>query len=97
MKAVGRGLARAGSHVATNGFFPVAASAAVRPSEDVTSPAGEEVSSLQNIIVGRYGREDGADYAGWIEPEDRSWIVFVKEDHTVEVFLDRDPVTGAVL
>lgn len=63
---------------------------------------------MQNIIVGRYADtyvdpkpvsvDNGVgEYAGWIEPEDRSWIVFVRADHSVEVFLDRDPVTGAVL
>ena len=37
------------------------------------------------------------DYLGWVEPEDRSWIVFVRDDHAPEVYLDRDPATGAVL
>lgn len=63
---------------------------------------------MQNITVGRYTertpepadeRFTGPDagYAGWIEPEDRSWILFVRDDHGVEIYLDRDPVTGAVL
>jgi hypothetical protein len=64
---------------------------------------------MQNIIVGRYtdGYAEGVEpvavdngvgeYAGWIEPEDRSWVLFVRADHSVEVYLDRDPVTGAVL
>ena len=62
----------------------------------------EEVrSKMPSIKVGRYDttREPtGHNWAGWIEPEDKSWIVFVGEDHTtLAVFLDRDPDTGAVL
>lgn len=55
----------------------------------------EEVSAMQNITVGRYDVE-GNGYAGWIEPDDRSWILFVTDDHSVEMYLDRDPETGAV-
>ena len=50
---------------------------------------------MPNIIVGRYEGETG--YQGWIEPEDRSWIIYVADDGSLEVFLQRDPETGAVL
>lgn len=50
---------------------------------------------MQNIIVGRYDVE-GNGYEGWIEPEDRSWILYVRDDHSVEVFLNRDTSTGAI-
>lgn len=54
---------------------------------------------MQNIKVGRYGDEGRTShgYAGWIEPEDNSWIMFVGVDGHVEMFLDRDPETGAVV
>lgn len=52
---------------------------------------------MTNIVVGRYEHPDSTDYLGWIEPEDRTWILFVRSDHTVEVYLDRDPQTGAIL
>ena len=52
---------------------------------------------MQNIIVGRYEYPEFTGWAGWIEPEDKSWIVFVKNDHSVEVYLERDPETGAVI
>ena len=61
---------------------------------------------MQNITVGRYESEPivdgkaypkGHDYAGWIEPNDLSWILFVKDDHSVQMYLNRDPETGAVL
>ena len=56
---------------------------------------------MQNIIVGRYQTDrepKGHNWAGWIEPDDRSWIMFVGEDPSnILVYLDRDPVTGAVL
>jgi hypothetical protein len=48
-----------------------------------------------NISVGRYSTEVG--YQGWLEPEDRSWIMFVQGDGTPQVFLNRDPLTGAVV
>lgn len=52
---------------------------------------------MGRLKVGRYQHPDTtAPYVGWIEPEDRSWIVFVKADHTVEAYLDRDPETGAL-
>jgi hypothetical protein len=61
---------------------------------------------MQNITVGRYSPNSGnvepdgslhREWAGWIEPEDRSWIMFVRVDGTPLVFLDRDPVTGGVI
>jgi hypothetical protein len=54
---------------------------------------------MDNIIVGRYDTArdvKGHDYAGWIEPASKEWIMFVKEDHSVEVFLEREP-SGAII
>lgn len=51
---------------------------------------------MQNIKVGRYESSDSG-YLGWIEPEDATWIAFVRDDHVPEVYLDREPETGAVL
>jgi hypothetical protein len=51
-----------------------------------------------NIRVGRY--DDPAirkDYQGWVEPEDMSWIMYVRADGTPQVFLERDPDTGAII
>ena len=37
-------------------------------------------------------------WAGWLEPEDKTWIAFIREEDGVPVFyLNRDPETGAVL
>ena len=59
---------------------------------------------MMNIKVGRYSKDSvegvpgvGADWQGWIEPEDRSWIMFVRANGEPLVFLNRDPATGAVL
>ena len=51
-----------------------------------------------NIRVGRYTepKKEGG-WAGWIEPEDLSWIMFVHVDGSVRVYLNRDPTTGAVI
>lgn len=52
---------------------------------------------MQNITVGRYKNPQNVGWAGWIEPEDKSWIAFVDlEGHPV-FFLCRDPNTGAVV
>lgn len=50
------------------------------------------------IIVGRYSHPSIAQFwQGWIEPEDLSWIAFIKADGTPVVYLNRDPVTGGVI
>jgi len=51
---------------------------------------------LGNITVGRYADPQSVGYAGWIEPEDKSWIAFVGNDGAARFFLDRDPATGEV-
>lgn len=61
---------------------------------------------MTNIIVGRYGpseghvAEDGSinrEWDGWIEPEDKTWIAFIRTDGSPVFFLNRDPETGAIL
>ena len=47
-----------------------------------------------NIKVGRYEHPNG--YQGWIEPDDRGWIMFIRDDGTPVVFLNRD-ASGAVI
>lgn len=51
---------------------------------------------MGNIQVHRYAPGDGGDWAGWIEDEERTWILFVHEDGSVMAFLNRDE-TGAVV
>ena len=50
---------------------------------------------MQNIIVKRYSGDTG--WQGWVEPEDGSWIIFVRDDGAVFMFDERDPDTGSVL
>lgn len=54
---------------------------------------------MDNIKIGRYSERSSAShgYAGWIEPSDLSWIVFVGVDGHAEFFGNRDRETGAVL
>jgi hypothetical protein len=54
------------------------------------------VRAVGNITVGRYTNPDCTGYAGWVEPDDRTWITYIGQDGTPVVFLDRDRVTGAV-
>ena len=50
-----------------------------------------------NIHVGRYQHPTTQKYyKGWIEPDDKSWIAFIRADGIPEFFLDRDP-SGAVI
>lgn len=50
---------------------------------------------MPNITVGRYNK-DMQDWQGWLEPEDKTWIMFIRADGSPIVYLDRDPETGAV-
>lgn len=52
---------------------------------------------MQNITVGRYQHPTTRQHwQGWIEPEDRSWIMFIRADGAPIVYLDRDP-DGAII
>lgn len=52
---------------------------------------------MQNISVTRYAHPRATGWAGYIEPEDKSWIAFIGLDGKPRFFLHRDPVTGAIL
>ena len=52
---------------------------------------------MGNITVTRYPVPAEVGWQGYIEPDDRSWIVFVDNDGHPVAFLNRDPDTGAVL
>lgn len=51
---------------------------------------------MENITIGRYAEGDDNEYTGWIEPEDRSWIVYTRKGGHAEFYDNRDPETGAV-
>ncbi len=51
---------------------------------------------MSNIHVGRYKYPKSVGYAGWIEPEDMSWIAFIDLKGIPTFYLDRNPKTGAV-
>jgi hypothetical protein len=50
-----------------------------------------------NITVGRYDHPGSTGYQGWIEPDDKTWIMYVGNDGQPVAFLNRDPEAGAVL
>jgi hypothetical protein len=53
---------------------------------------------MVNITVGRYTSQQTREFwQGWIEPDDKSWIMFVKADGSPVVFLERNPDSGAVI
>ncbi len=53
---------------------------------------------IPKIRVGRYEEKDQTEYAGFVEPHDQTWILFIRRDNGRPVlFKDRDPKTGAYL
>ncbi len=53
---------------------------------------------MGNIKVRRYSDPETQKFwQGWIEPEDASWIMFIDAEGKPTVYLNRDPVTGAVI
>lgn len=52
---------------------------------------------MQNIKVSRYSDPKSHGWAGWLEPEDRSWIAFIGLDGRPVFYLNRDPESGAIL
>lgn len=51
---------------------------------------------MTDIHVGRYSKPAEVGWQGWIEPADKSWVMFVDNDGGPVVFLNRDADTGAV-
>lgn len=52
---------------------------------------------MQQINVKRYADPKATGWAGWIEPEDKSWVAFIDLKGHPTFFLNRDPETGACL
>lgn len=53
---------------------------------------------MSRIKVGRYTHPSVTkDWLGWMEPEDKSWIIFIDSENNPKVFLNRDPETGAII
>ena len=51
---------------------------------------------MDNIKVNRYNNPEQVGYRGWIEPEDKSWIVFIPLSGKPSLFAARTK-TGAVI
>lgn len=53
---------------------------------------------MSNITIGRYDHESiTKEWAGWVEPADKAWIIFLDADgKPARYFADRDS-TGAVI
>lgn len=53
---------------------------------------------MSNLTIGRYDHESiTVDYAGWIEPNDRSWIIFLGADGKPAVYYDQRDAGGGVI
>lgn len=51
---------------------------------------------MNDITVKRYPSPTETGWAGYIEPKDKTWILFGALDGSCMLFPDRDPMTGAV-
>ena len=53
---------------------------------------------MVKIKINRYPQPDNVDgWAGWIEPEDRSWILYFADDGRTRFYPHRDPETGGII
>lgn len=52
---------------------------------------------MKNVKIKRYASPMAHGWAGWIEPDDRNWIVFVGVNGLPMIYMHRDPETGAIL
>lgn len=53
---------------------------------------------MSNIKIGRYDHPSiTVDYAGWIEPDDKSWIIFLGADGKPAVYYDQRDEHGGVV
>lgn len=61
--------------------------------------------AMPKIKIGRYETTGGtaaappvgAEWAGWIEPEDKSWILFIRKDGRPSFFSSRDKDGGVAM
>ena len=52
---------------------------------------------MSNIRIGRYSDPEAVGgWQGWIEPEDKSWIIFVDIEGHVFLFPERDENGGVI-
>ena len=53
---------------------------------------------MKNIKIGRYADPQAIGYTGWIEPEDRTWTLFIGLDGAAELYSTTvepaEPVAG---
>lgn len=53
---------------------------------------------MPSITIGRYDHESiTQNYAGWIEPADRSWIIYTDADGKPAVYYPTREASGAVV
>jgi len=52
---------------------------------------------MQNLSIQRWSSKDSPDYAGCVQPADRTWILYVRRDGGApELHTGRDPKTPAL-
>lgn len=57
----------------------------------------KSMSAMLPLKVGRYTEADRSEFVAWVEPPDRTWILFLRKDGTPVLYPNRDPKTGAVI
>lgn len=51
---------------------------------------------MDDIMISRY-KSSNTGYLGWVEPADKSWILFIRDDGIPQFYGRRNQGTGAVL
>lgn len=52
---------------------------------------------MEDIKIGRYSNPDDLGYTGYIEPVDRSWVIFLDATGTPSVYWPERDEEGAVV
>ena len=53
---------------------------------------------MSNLKIGRYDHESVTkDWAGWIEPDDRSWIIYTDADDKPALYFPEREPSGTVV
>ena len=53
---------------------------------------------MSNLTIGRYDDESiTKDWAGWIEPGDKAWIIYLDADGNPALYYPQRDTTGAVI
>lgn len=80
----------------SRGGRPGSVSRGMLPARRMGAESKKQMANTK-INIHRYTHPQPAGFAGYVEPEDRQWVVFFDDRGGAVFFASRDPDTGAVL